>query len=142
MTKDVAIVVVGDEILQGRRTEANAAWLARALQGMGVQLAEVRVVSDTHGALQKALTDLRSPLRTVLVTGGLGPTRDDRTREEVARAFGQKVVRSREALAMVRSAYLKRNIELDPAGEIQGDLPEGAILIPNPAGTAPSFLVM
>jgi nicotinamide-nucleotide amidase len=142
MTRDVAIVVVGDEILQGRRTEANAAWLARALQGMGVQLAEVRVVSDAHGALQDALTDLRSPLRTVLVTGGLGPTRDDRTREEVARAFGQKVVRSREALAMVRSAYRKRNIELDPAGEIQGDLPEGAILIPNPAGTAPSFLVM
>jgi len=142
MTRDVAIVVVGDEILQGRRTEANAAWLARALQGMGVQLSEVRVVSDTHDALQKALTDLRSPLRTVLVTGGLGPTRDDRTREEVARAFGQKVVRSREALAMVRSAYRKRNIELDPAGEIQGDLPEGAILIPNPAGTAPSFLVM
>jgi len=142
MNRDVAIVVVGDEILQGRRTEANAAWLARALQSMGVNLAEVRVVSDAHGSLQKALSDLRSPVRTVLVTGGLGPTRDDRTREEVARTFGRNLTRSREALALVQASYRKRGIELDPSGETQGDLPEGAVLIPNPAGTAPSFLVM
>ncbi len=141
MTRDVAIVVVGDEILQGRRTEANAAWLSRALFEMGVPLSETRVVSDVHGALEKALRDLRSPARTVLVTGGLGPTRDDRTREEAARAFGRKVSRSPEALALVRASYERRGIQLDPAGEVQADLPDGAELVPNPAGTAPSFML-
>lgn len=142
MGRDVAIVVVGDEILQGRRTEANAAWLSKAFFEMGVPLSETRVVSDAHGALETALRDLRSPTRTVMVTGGLGPTRDDRTREEAARAFGRNVSRSREALAMVRSTYERRGFKLDPAGEIQADLPDGAVLIPNPSGTAPSFLLL
>lgn len=141
MQRDVAVVVVGDEILQGRRNEANAAWLARTLSEMGVPLSETRVVSDFPSSLERALRDLRSSGRTVLVTGGLGPTRDDRTREEAARAFGRKVSRSPEALALVRSSYERRGIHLDPAGEVQGDLPEGAALVPNPAGTAPAFLL-
>ncbi len=141
MNKDVAIVVVADEILQGRRTEANAAWLARTLFEMGVPLWETRVVSDRRGALEDALNALRSPTRTVLVTGGLGPTRDDRTREEVARFFGRNLSPSPEALALVNASYERRGIVLDKAGESQGDLPEGATLIPNPAGTAPAFLL-
>ena len=141
MSRDVAVVVVGDEILQGRRTEANAAWLARELSGMGVPLAEVRVVSDTPGALVSAIVQLREPGRTVISTGGLGPTRDDRTREEAARAFGRKLVRSEEALAQVAARYATFGRPLDPSSYLQADIPEGARVVPNPAGSAPAFLV-
>jgi len=132
---------VGDEILQGRRSEANAAWLARELSGMGVPLAEVRVVSDTPGALVSAIAQLREPGRTVISTGGLGPTRDDRTREEAARAFGRKLVRSEEALAQVAARYAGFGRPLDPSSYLQADIPEGARVVPNPAGSAPAFLV-
>lgn len=142
MSRDVAVVVVADEVLQGRRQEANAAWLARTLFAMGVKLSETRIVSDFPGSLESALVELRSPNRTVIVTGGLGPTRDDRTRGEAARAFGRNLSRSSEALALVRSSYTRRRIELDASAEIQADLPEGAVLIPNPAGTAVCFLLL
>jgi nicotinamide-nucleotide amidase len=142
MTRDVAVVVVADEVLQGRRQEANAAWLARTLFAMGVRLSETRIVSDSPGSLEGALRELRSPTRTVIVTGGLGPTRDDRTRQEAARAFGRNLSRSSEALALVKASYARRGYELDPTGEIQADIPEGAVLIPNPAGTAVCFLLM
>ncbi len=141
MSRDVAVVVVGDEILQGRRSEANAAWLARELFGMGVPLAEVRVVSDTPGALVSAISQLREPGRTVICTGGLGPTRDDRTRDEAARAFGRKLVRSEEALAQVAARYAGFGRPLDASSFLQADVPEGARVVPNPAGSAPAFLV-
>jgi molybdopterin-biosynthesis enzyme MoeA-like protein len=101
VSRDVAIVVVGDEILQGRRMEANAAWLARELFAMGVPLAEVRIVSDIPGALVAAVRQLSAPGRTLICTGGLGPTRDDRTRAEAAEVFGRNLVRSEEALSQV-----------------------------------------
>ena len=142
MSRDVAVVVVADEVLQGRRQEANAAWLAQTLFTMGVKLSETRIVSDFPGSLERALRELRSPTRTVIVTGGLGPTRDDRTRHEAAQAFGRNLSRSTEALALVKASYSRRGYELDPSGEIQADIPEGAVLIPNPAGTAVCFLLM
>jgi len=141
LSGDVAVVVVGDEILQGRRSEANAAWLARELFSMGVPLAEVRVVSDTPGALVSAIAQLREPGRTVISTGGLGPTRDDRTRDEAARAFGRKLVRSEEALAQVAARYATFGRPLDPSSFLQAEIPEGARVVPNPAGSAPAFLV-
>jgi len=141
LSRDVAVVVVGDEILQGRRTEANAAWLARELAGMGVPLSEVRVVSDAPGTLEAAICQLRDPGRTVVCTGGLGPTRDDRTREEAARAFGRKLVKSEEALAQVSARYATFGRPLDPSSYLQAMVPEGARVVPNPAGSAPAFLV-
>jgi nicotinamide-nucleotide amidase len=138
---DVAIVVVGDEILQGRRMEANAAWLARELFAMGVPLAEVRIVSDTPGTLVAAIAQLRKAGRLVVCTGGLGPTRDDRTRAEAAEAFGRKLVRSEEALSQVAERYARIARPLDEASYRQADIPEGARVVPNPAGTAPAFLL-
>lgn len=142
MERDVAVVVVADEVLQGRRQEANAAWLAATLFAQGHKLSETRIVSDFPGSLERALRELRSPDRTVIVTGGLGPTRDDRTRQEAANAFGRKLSKSPEALAMVRASYARRGHELDPSGEIQAEIPDGAVLIPNPAGTAVCFLLL
>lgn len=141
MSADVAIVVVGDEILQGRRTEANAAWLARELFAMGVPLAEVRIVSDTPGSLVRAVSELRRPGRTIISTGGLGPTRDDRTRGEAAESFGRALLRNPEALAQVEERYGRIDRPMDEAAYLQADIPEGARVVFNPAGSAPCFLL-
>ncbi|HNY31187.1 MAG TPA: CinA family nicotinamide mononucleotide deamidase-related protein [Fibrobacteria bacterium] len=141
MNQDVVIVVVADEILQARRTEANAAWLSRRLFEAGIPLAEVRIVSDTPGTLAEALRSLRRRGRTVVSTGGLGPTRDDRTRSESAAAFGRNLVRSAEALAQVEARYRMLGRPMDEAAHLQADIPEGSRVVRNPQGTAPSFSV-
>lgn len=141
MDQDVVIVVVADEILQARRTEANAAWLSRKMYESGIPLSEVRVVSDAPGAVARTLRSLRRSGRTVVSTGGLGPTRDDRTRSESAAAFGRKLVRSPEAVEQVRARYAKFGRPLDEAAFLQADIPEGARVIFNPQGSAPCFLV-
>jgi len=136
---DIAIVVVGDEILQGRRREANATWLASELFAMGAHLAEVRVISDEPGSLVRAIAGLRKPGRVVISTGGLGPTRDDRTRGEAAESFGRKLYRSDLALAQVAERYAKFGRPLDESAHVQADLPVGSRLVRNPAGSAPCF---
>jgi nicotinamide-nucleotide amidase len=141
MQRDIAIVVVGDEILQGRRREANAAWLAERLFSMGARLSEVRTVSDEPGAFVRAVRELRRPGRAVVSTGGLGPTRDDRTRGEAAEAFGTTLFRSEEALAQVAERYARIGRPLDEAALVQADLPRGSRLVRNPAGSAPCFTV-
>lgn len=141
MNQDVVIVVVADEILQARRTEANAAWLSRRMYESGIPLSEVRVVSDAPGAVAQTIRSLRRAGRTVVSTGGLGPTRDDRTRSESAAAFGRKLVRSAEAVEQVRARYAKIARPLDEAAFLQADIPEGAQVIFNPQGSAPCFLV-
>jgi nicotinamide-nucleotide amidase len=139
--KDVAVIVVGDEILQGRRTEANAAWIARELFSMGAPLSEVRIVSDTPGSLVDAVAELRRDGRLVISTGGLGPTRDDRTRGEAAQAFGRALLRNPEALAQVKARYDRIERPMDEAAYLQANIPEGARVVFNPAGTAPCFLL-
>ena len=136
---DIAIVVVGDEILQGRRREANAAWLASELFAMGAHLSEARVISDEPGSLVRTIHALRRPGRVVISTGGLGPTRDDRTRGEAAESFGRKLYRSDLALSQVAERYAKFGRPLDESAYVQADLPEGSRLVRNPAGSAPCF---
>ena len=141
MNQDVVIVAVADEILQARRTETNAAWLSKRLVESGIALTEIRVVSDTPGAFADTLRSLRRPGRTVVSTGGMGPTRDDRTRSESAAAFGRKLTRSDEALEQVRARYERLGRPMDESAYVQADIPEGSQVVFNPQGTAPCFLV-
>lgn len=135
----LVVIVVGDEILQGRRTEANAAWISRKAAELGVELREVRIVSDAPGDLARAVRDVRAPGVEVVVTGGLGPTRDDRTRGEIASAFGQELSESPAARRAVEASYARRGLAMDPMALVQALLPDGGTMVPNPVGTAPGF---
>lgn len=141
MNHALVVVVVGDEILQGRRTEANAAWISARAAEMGLHLREVRVVSDDVGALSGALRSLEADDVDVVVTGGLGPTRDDRTRSEVADLFGVALLERPEARRFVEASYARRSIPMDPLALVQALLPDGAEMVTNPVGTAPGFRV-
>ncbi len=140
--RTLQVIVVGDEILQGRRTEANASWIGREAADLGVPVRQSRIVSDEPGALVAALHQMRGPGIDIVVTGGLGPTRDDRTRAEAAEAFGMRLETRPEALSAVESSYARRGIPMDPAAVVQALIPEGAEMVPNPVGTAPGFRIV
>lgn len=135
------MIVVGDEILQGRRTEANAAWIARRAADLGVFLAEVRIVSDAPGTLRDAVRSFRGRQVEIVVTGGLGPTRDDRTRGEIAEAFGMELLEHPDARRAVEDSYARRSLAMDPKALVQALLPTRSAMVSNPVGTAPGFRV-
>ena len=83
-----ALLVIGDEILSGRTKDKNIGYIAEYLTALGVDLKEVRVVSDDEHAIIAALNALRNTYSYVFTTGGIGPTHDDITADCVAKAFG------------------------------------------------------
>lgn len=137
--QELVVIVVGDEILQGRRAEANAAWIARRAADIGVFLSEVRIVSDAPGALRDAVGAFRGRQLDIVVTGGLGPTRDDRTRGEIAEAFGADLLEHPAARRAVEESYGRRRLAMDQKALVQALLPQGSTMVPNPVGTAPGF---
>src|SRR6202158_1377421 len=86
-----AILVIGDEILSGRTKDKNIGFIADYLTAIGIDLKEVRVVSDDEDAIVEALNALRRKYTYVFTTGGIGPTHDDITADCVAKAFGVKI---------------------------------------------------
>src|SRR5436190_12072491 len=87
-TVSAALLVIGDEILSGRTKDKNIGFIAEYLTGIGIDLREVRVVSDDEAAIVEGLNALRSRYDYVFTTGGIGPTHDDITADSVATAFG------------------------------------------------------
>lgn len=134
----IFLLNIGDEVLDGRTLNTNAAYFGEKLRNAGIPIAEVRCVSDRIQDITKALKDAaKFPL--VIVTGGLGPTNDDRTVEAAAKAFRRTIVASKESLAFVRSRYEKRGLEFTPERQRLANFPKGAKLIENPTGTAPGL---
>jgi len=135
-----ALLSVGDELLQGRVTDTNAPYLATRLAEAGVPTVEVRVLGDAERPLAQALTELARTHQLVIVSGGLGPTLDDVTRQAVARALGVELVESAAARAELARWCARVGRELSPANLRQALLPRGAQLVTNPAGSAPGLL--
>src|SRR5689334_23592096 len=97
-----ALLVIGDEILSGRTKDKNIGYIAEYLTGIGVDLKEVRVVSDDETAIVSALNELRSRYTYVFTTGGIGPTHDDITADCVAKAFGVTIGHDPRAVAILQ----------------------------------------
>ncbi|WP_368185273.1 competence/damage-inducible protein A [Aestuariibius sp. HNIBRBA575] len=134
-----AMIVIGDEILSGRTRDANMHHLAGALTEKGIDLREVRVVSDDPGAIADAVTALRSRFDHVFTTGGIGPTHDDITADCVAAAFGVHVGVRDDARALLQAHYDRSGQDLNQARLRMARIPDGAVLIDNPISTAPGF---
>lgn len=121
------IVIVGDEILSGEVVDENAAYLARKLTGLGIRVAGMRVVPDTLEGIVAAVREAEAAAEVVFVSGGIGPTHDDLTREAVAAAFGVACERHREAEGRLRQGYGTVITEAELA---MADLPQGARILP------------
>lgn len=141
MTKTVtaSMIIIGDEILSGRTEDANLTHLSLWLNRMGVQLKEVRVVPDVGQIIEGTVNDLRQGYDYVFTTGGIGPTHDDITGENIARAFGVPYVQSEQALALLQDHY--GGVEISDARLRMTMIPQGASLIKNPVSAAPGFQI-
>lgn len=134
-----AMLVIGDEILSGRTRDANMHYLAQEFTKHGIDLKEVRVVSDDRAAIVGALNALRGAYDTVVTSGGIGPTHDDITADCVAEAFGAQIDVRADAAALLQAHYDARGIEFNDARKRMARIPDGATLIENPVSIAPGF---
>lgn len=133
-----AILVIGDEILSGRTKDKNIGWLAEYLTALGIDLKEVRVVSDDEADIVAALNALRVRYSYVFTTGGIGPTHDDITADCVAKAFGVRISHHEGAIAMLRERF-PNPADLNEARLRMARIPDGGILIENKVSKAPGF---
>ena len=136
-----AVLVIGDEILSGRTKDKNIGYIADYLTAIGVDLKEVRVVSDDEPAIVSALNALRNTYTYVFTTGGIGPTHDDITAECVAKAFGVGIDYHPEAVAILKERMTKIGGELNEARMRMARIPAGAALVANKVSGAPGFWI-
>ena len=136
-----AMLVIGDEILSGRTRDANMHHLANELTAVGIDLKEVRVVSDDPDAITGAVKELSTGFDNVFTSGGIGPTHDDITADCVARAFDTPIGIRDDARALLQAHYDRNGQELNEARLRMARIPDGAALIENPVSTAPGFTI-
>lgn len=136
-----AMLVIGDEILSGRTRDANMHHLAGELTSHGIDLREVRIVSDDRAAIIAAAQALSQGYDHVFTSGGIGPTHDDITADCIAAAFGRSIDVREDARALLEAHYERSGAELNAARLRMARIPEGAVLIENPVSTAPGFTV-
>lgn len=134
-----AILVIGDEILSGRTKDKNIGYMADILTAHGVDLKEVRIVSDDRYAIAEAVNALRARWTYVFTTGGIGPTHDDITADSIAHAFGVSIDVDQRAVAMMLERHAES--ELNEARLRMARIPDGANLIANPVSKAPGFQI-
>ncbi|TLP68949.1 competence/damage-inducible protein A [Parasedimentitalea maritima] len=134
-----AMLVIGDEILSGRTRDANMYFLAGELTKHGVDLAEVRIVSDDAAAIVSAVRALSDSFDNVFTSGGIGPTHDDITADCIAQAFDAHIDVRDDARALLAEHYKKSGSELNEARLRMARIPDGATLIDNPVSVAPGF---
>lgn len=134
-----AMLVIGDEILSGRTRDSNMYHLAGRLTERGINLCEVRVVSDDAEAITGAVKALSGAYDHVFTSGGIGPTHDDITADCIAAAFGVHIDVRDDARALLQAHYDRQGTEFNAARQRMARIPDGATLIENPVSVAPGF---
>ena len=135
------IVSIGSELLLGQIVDSNAAWMAQRLTDLGVDLYYKTIVGDNEGRMADVIDRALGRSDVVITGGGLGPTQDDITRQVIAEVTGRKLVLDPELLAQIEQRFRRRGFIMTANNERQAYIPEGAIPVKNPNGTAPSFIV-
>lgn len=134
------IITIGDEILIGQIVDTNSQWLAQKLNAIGVSVYQVSSVQDDKAHILSALKDAESRADIVLITGGLGPTKDDITKHTLATYFDDSLVLNTEVVAHVQAMFQKRGIPFSELNRLQGMVPSKCTVLPNKVGTAPGML--
>lgn len=135
------ILCVGTEILLGDIVNTNAAFLAKQLAALGINVFYQSVVGDNPERLQHALEHSLNHADLVVMTGGLGPTYDDLTKETVASYFNRKMILNEAWLAHLQEIFQRMNRPMTENNRKQAYLPEGAIVFENDNGTAPGLAI-
>ncbi|MEN8182610.1 MAG: competence/damage-inducible protein A [Myxococcota bacterium] len=135
------VLTIGDELLRGEIVDSNKSFLSERLLSLEIETRWHTSVADDPGDMSEAFQRAAARSEVVLVSGGLGPTRDDLTIEVLAEAFGRKLVLHEPSLAAIRAFFQRFGREMAPNNAKQAYLPEGGEVLPNPVGTAPGCLL-
>lgn len=134
-----AMLVIGDEILSGRTKDRNIGHLADMMTALGIDLKEVRVVSDDRDDIANAVNALRKRYDYLFTTGGIGPTHDDITADSISYALDVPCEFDAKALKLLQENYAKRDLEFTDARKRMARMPRGSTHIDNPVSVAPGF---
>ena len=135
------IVSIGSELLLGQIVDTNGPWMARRLTDLGVNLFYKTVVGDNPRRMREVIDRALDRSDVVITGGGLGPTQDDVTREVIAEATGRRLILDQRLVEQIDRRFQRRGLIMTPNNQRQAYIPEGATVVDNPNGTAPSFLV-
>jgi len=137
----VALLTIGSEILDGRVQDTNSQYMNDIISSHGIYISNILSCDDIEGEIVRALSFLFEKTDTVIVSGGLGPTDDDLTRESISKFFNRELIKDEDSLKVIIERYTKRGRAFDVSNNKQALFPKGSVVIPNPNGTAPGFFL-
>lgn len=130
------VITIGDEILYGQTLDTNTHWMGQRLNEIGIKILRKVAIGDAREEILSALDEASVRADIILMTGGLGPTKDDITKYTLAEYFGMPLKRNEQALAHIKALFASRGRNITPTNERQADLPEGCTMVHNRMGTA------
>lgn len=133
------IITIGDEILIGQIVDTNSAWLAERLNAIGVRVAQISSIQDDRGHIIDALNEAKERADIILITGGLGPTKDDITKETLGDYFQSNFVFNEDVYANIERIFKPRDIPVLGVNKEQAKVPDNCEVIINKLGTAPAM---
>lgn len=137
----VSVISIGNELLSGQCLDTNRAWLGEQLSLAGLNVVSGFAVSDEISAIEESIAHATAQANIVLITGGIGPTDDDLTRDAVAKFLGVELEFRQELYAGIEDFFAKRNYPMVQKNRVQAYIPAGAKSLRNAVGTAPGFIV-
>lgn len=135
----IEILAIGSELVAGLTVDTNSAMLAGLLRDQGMEVTRFNLVNDEESEIIMALNDAVSRSEALIVTGGLGPTTDDRTRFAVAKVFSAKLIEDEPSVQRLEKFFKSIGWIMPENNRLQCLFPEGAVIIENPVGTARGF---
>jgi nicotinamide-nucleotide amidase len=135
------IIAIGSELLLGQIIDTNSSYIAKSLADIGIELIQTTTVGDNLQRMKEAIQEATQRCQVVITTGGLGPTEDDLTREAVAETTKRPLVFQPHLMEQIEGLFKRRGFRMTENNRKQAYIPEGAIPIENPKGTAPGFIV-
>ena len=133
------IISIGDELLIGQVINTNASWIAGELNKAGILVSQVTAIGDNADDINRVLKDASLRNDIILLTGGLGPTKDDTTKSVLAAYFNSGMVFHEPTLEHIRRLFSSRNYEVTPVNRQQAEIPVKCTPLPNENGTAPGM---
>ncbi len=136
---NIELINTGSELMLGFVLNTHQQWLCRQLADAGYDVARQTAIADTGTAIQQTVREALGRADFVIVTGGLGPTSDDLTRDLIAEMLGKKLRLDGTILAQLENFFAQRGRPMPATTKVQAMVPEGALVLPNPNGTAPGL---
>jgi len=128
------IITIGDEILIGQIVDTNSVFIAQKLNLIGFNIRQITTISDGKNDIKNSVADAIEKTNLVILTGGLGPTDDDRTKEALAEYFNSKFIENTDVLSDIKSFASAKNIKLNSRNILQAQVPNNCKIIRNDNG--------